>query len=79
MVYSRSLEERVSDLEKGYSNLEVRVKDIEQSSKRVFLENNWFDIVGNILKLFSSVDSLMQVYCKKREEGCEYHFRSQFQ
>lgn len=74
VVFERRLDERVSDLEKRSENLETRVYQIEQNSKRTFLEDNWFEIVGEIIRLFSSVDSLIQVYCKKNELGIDLLF-----
>ena len=69
-----SLEERVTDLEKRSNSLEARIEQIEHNDKRAYLEENWFEIVGTIMKLFSSIESLVQVYCKKKQFGLDILF-----
>jgi hypothetical protein len=69
-----SIDQRVLELQRKTDALESRLSQVEQYSKRVQLDKNWFELVGTITKLFSRLDSVKQAYCEKTDQGCDITF-----
>jgi hypothetical protein len=69
-----SPEQRLQLLESEVKDLKQRIEVIESTNKGAYLDSNWFEIVAEVITLYSQLPYIVAVYCKKAEGVCDLLF-----
>jgi hypothetical protein len=73
-VEPSSPEHRLQVVEEEVKDLKQRIEFIESTNKAAFIESNWFEIVAEIMTVFSQLTYVTEIYARKQDGTCDMLF-----
>lgn len=65
---------RMDELEVMVNDLKQRLEFIEATNKEAYIQSNWFEIVAEVITLYSHLPYVTDIYARKADGTCDIWF-----